>query len=321
MSQVSKFPQPPAGPLLDAYRKLHEVYVETSIHREAIDAIRRLFTAADVMGSYRGLALVGPSGTGKTSAVRHAERWLRAHASLAPDSPSPLPIGDMTAATTPKGLVTLVLTMGRDPLAPRGSFDDRHRRLSVVGPSLDVHGLAFDEFHHAFERRNQEDDKKMKSALKAIVNSVPRPIILMGTDELDAALDELPEVRNRVRRRVYMRDPTVSSLEDLKDMRDVLMAMNAVLPCGPDCDLAGVEMMLRVLLAADSQFGAAVDLVRRACLIGAIEGATCMQLKHLCAAYRESAKRQDRADERNPFLMPIDVVKKLLTQRRTPVPA
>ena len=127
--------QPPDGPLNTARRALHEICVETDAHREANDAIRRLLTSADVFGSHRGLALIGPSGSGKTSAVRHVERWLRAHASLPPEAPSPLPRDDLT---------------------------------SVIDAYLD---------------------------------------------------DQVDELRNRFRRKVTMRDSTVTSVEDLRDIQ------------------------------------------------------------------------------------------------------
>jgi hypothetical protein len=252
--------------------------------------------------------------------VKYAERWLRTHACLPPDAPSPLPMADVTSGTTPKGLVTMVLGMGNDPLSDRGSRDDRERRIALVGPHLRCFGIALDEFHHTYEHRNSSDVGKLKSVLKTIVNSVSRPIIVMGTEGLDAYLDDRDELRNRFRRRVYLRDPKVTSIEDMRDIQAVLKAMKAVTPCAPDCDIDGLEMMLRLLLAADSQFGGVVDLVRRACLIGAERRAAHLQLLHLREAYRESARLSDRVDERNPFLMLLEVVKSLLAQLRTPVP-
>lgn len=319
MTSTRQYPQLPDGPLAIAYQALHQVYVHTSVHREAIEAIQRLFTSADVYGSHRGLALIGPSGTGKTSAVANTERWLRTHAALPAEAPSPLPMADLTAGTTPKDLITLPLSMGRDPLAERGSHGNRELRLAKVGQHLDFFGMAFDEFHHTFEHRPKNDAGKMMSVMKSIVNKVPRPIIVMGADGLDAFLDGQQDLRNRFRRRVYMRDPTVTSVEDLRDMQAVLLAMKEVLPDASDCDISSQEMMLRLLLAAESQFGSVVDLVRRGCHFAAYERAGRLEMQHLCAAYRESARRERRADEHNPLLMPIDVVKKLLLQRRAPV--
>lgn len=314
-----QYPKLPDGPLAISYQALHRVYVHTSVHREAIDAIQRLFTSADVYGSHRGLALIGPSGTGKTSAVANAERWLRTHAALPADAPSPLPMADLSTGTTPKDLITLPLSMGRDPLAERGSHGNRELRLGKVGPHLDLLGMAFDEFQYTFEHRRKDDAGQMRSVMKSIVNKVSRPIIVMGTDGLDAFLDGQPDLRNRFRRRVYMRDPTITSVEDLRDVQAVLLAMKEVTPCAPNCDISSQEMMLRLLLAADSQFGSIVELVRRGCHFAAYERAQQLELKHLSAAYGESAQRESRADDKNPLLMPIDIVKKLLLQRRTPL--
>ncbi|CAM5796908.1 TniB family NTP-binding protein [Rhizobacter fulvus] len=316
------YPQFTEGPLSKAYRALHKVYVETSVHREANDAIRRLFTSADVFGSHRRLALIGPSGSGKTSAVRNAERWLRAQACLQPEAPTPLPMAEITSGTTAKGLAAMVLSMGHDAFADRGTLDQRTNRIATLAPNLNFLGIAFDEFHHSYEHRTKNEAGKIKTMLKAIVNNIARPIILMGTEGVDAYLDdETGELRSRFRRICYMRNPSITSLEDLKDIQAVLNAMKAVLPCAPDCDITGHEMMLRLLLAAESQFGFLVDLVRRACEIGANQGAPFLQLAHLVAAYRESARRADRVDDRNPFLIAIEIVKSRLMQLRTPVVA
>ena len=69
-----KGPSFPPGPLADAYAKMHLIYVETSRHRQAVDAIKRLFRAAGTSGTHKGLALIGPSGVGKTATVKYIER-------------------------------------------------------------------------------------------------------------------------------------------------------------------------------------------------------------------------------------------------------
>lgn len=304
----------PPGPLTEAYRALHEVYVETRRHEEALSAVKRTILAGATSGRHSGLALIGPTGSGKTATVKHAERWLRAELGLSDVAPSPLPIVLMTTRSTGKSVVNNVLRAGRDPLAGGRTQDEGEMHLQETSALMEVCGFAFDELHNAFAAKSEAELVRMSLTMKTLVNSLSKPVIAMGINGLEDSLDGHPELRQRFERRVFLEDPRVTSRQDVEDMRKLLLAMNQFLPCEPACDLSSPDMLLRLLLACECRFGSVVNMVRSACELGAAARQTTVSLDNFRAAYREVAPRDKRQDTHNPFLMPRETVEALLSQ-------
>lgn len=307
----------PSGPLTEAYRALDSVYVETRRHEEAIAALKRTILAGATSGRHSGLALIGPTGSGKTATVQYVERWLRDELNLKVDDPSPLPIVLTTTRSTSKSLVSNVARAGGDPLAGTRTQDDEELNLRDAAPRMQVHGFAFDELHNAFAAKSESELARMAMTLKTLANSLSMPLIAMGINGLEDYLDAHPELRQRFERRVYLDDPEVSSADDVRDMRKLLAAMNAVVPCEADCELATQDMLVRVLLAAECRFGSVINLVRSACAFGAMNRQPQVTLESFCSAYREVAPKNKRKPEDNPFLMPIDTAKSLVKQMQS----
>ena len=316
MSSRQQLSMPP-GPLTEAYRALHLVYVETRRHEEAVSALKRTILAGATSGRHSGLALIGPTGSGKTATVQYVERWLRVELGLSADGPSPLPIVLTTTRSTSKSLVSNVARAGGDPLAGTRTQDDEELNLRDAAPRMEVHGFAFDELHNAFAAKSESELTRMAMTMKTLANSLSMPLIAMGINGLEDFLDAHPELRQRFERRVYLDDPQVTSVEDVRDMRKLLVAMNAMAPCDAQCELGTPDMLMRLLLAAECRFGSVVNMVRSACALGAMGGQAQMTQENFCSAYREVAPRNKRKPEDNPFLMPIDTVKALVKQMQS----
>lgn len=310
------YPKFAPSPLSKALPLLIDIYVDTRFHREAGESLKRLFYASGISGLHKGLALVGPSGSGKNAAVRNVERWLRQELGWTDDELSPLPIVLLAASSTPKALLRGLLDAAGDPFSGTGSQYELEMRLKAVAKDSKVLGFALDEFHHTYEHKTPRERADMEKVLKNVVNIVEKPIVAMGLDGIETVLDSSRELKRRFARRVFLDDPLVSSKEDLTDLRKVLLAMKEVLPCDTACDLDSKAMLLRLLLASEGSFGNVVNTVHRACEVGAQQGAGQLTIAHFCAAYRESAPRDKRADEDNPFVRPLEVVTALVAQLR-----
>ena len=317
MSVSENRPRLPPGPLAKAYALLLEVYAPTRRHKEVRDALERMFRAAGTASGPQGLVIVGPTGSGKTASVLQAERWLRTQMSLAPNAPSPLGIVTMTTRSSGKSLADAILKAGGDKVAIRRTQNESESLLRDASPGMTVVGIAIDEFHHSFAAKSEKAAKQMTMSVKTIFNSLAKPVIAMGIDGLENYIDADPELRQRFESKVFLDDPRVTSREDIGDMRLVLQMMSAVLPCDAACDLNTPEMLIRLLAAAHGSFGSVIYRVRKACQFAAMESRPVVTLQDFCAAYRDSAPRNKRNDDDNPFLQRIDVVKALLNQMQT----
>jgi DNA polymerase III delta prime subunit len=290
------------------------VFVLTSRHREAVDALQRLLRASGTSGTHKGLALIGPTGVGKTATVRHVERWLRKELKLEPHAPSPLPMVLLTTNTTGRSLSQNVAAAGGDPLAGSGTQSDAELRMQRSAPYMTCIGFALDEFHHAFAHKNAAEAGRMAMTLKTMVNSLQRPIIAIGTNGLEEFIDANSELKQRFQRKIYLDDPRITSATDVLDLRQLLEAMQAELPIQADFRIDSRAMLIRLMVAAGGQFGSVVDLVRRACEFGADKCLPGLTVDCLSSAYRESAPRAQRSAEHDPFLQPLELVTRRAAQ-------
>lgn len=177
---------------------------------------------------------------------------------------------------------------------------------------MEVVGFAVDEFHNVFLGKSETEMLRMALTMKTLVNSLSKPMIVMGVPGLEHFIDANPELRQRFARRVYLHDPRILSNDDIAELKAVLHALNAVLPHEADCDLNSREMSRRLLFAAQCRFGGVVDLVRSACEFGAMQRQERVTLQNFSDAHREVAPENMRTDADNAFHMPMNTIKELL---------
>ena len=314
-ADVDRHPDLPEGPLKAAYVLLHAIYVMTRRHGAALKAMAALFMASRHASSHQALALLGESGAGKTTTVRHYEASLRQQLRRPVDQPSPLPIVTLSAETTPKDLLQMLLAAHGDPVAQSGTRGQLEERFKKLAPLCnDVLGLALDEVHHAFEGKSGHKKVVMAATLKTLVSFYPKPIIILGPLLVDGYLESSDGLPMRFEQREYLEDLRLTLSDDLLDLRAVLEAMDAVLPCAPGWSLASADMLKRLYVAGRGSFGRMVSLVRRACANGAIAGANAVGPSHYSAAWRVVAPRSKRRPEDDPFLLDIATVTALAAQ-------
>lgn len=305
----------PSGPLREAYILLNAVYVKTRRHGGALKTMQGLFMASRHASGHQGMALHGESGAGKTTTLRRFEESLRQQVGRAVGEPSPLPIVTLSADTTPKSLLQILLAAHGDPVPENGALSVLEMRFKKFVPQRpDILGLGLDEAHHAFVSKTGRKKIQMAGTLKNIVSAFPKPIIILGPMDLEGYLDSADGLRMRFEQREFLEDLRLDLDDDLEDLREVLRAMDAVLPSEPGCSLASGAMLKRLYVAGRGSFGRKVSLVRRACANGAIEGAARVGPSHYSAAWRVSAPRAKRRPSDDPFLLDIKTVTALAAQ-------
>lgn len=308
----------PDGPLKDAFQELNLLFVLTRRHGSALQAMKRLARASPYTRSHQGFALLGESGAGKTSTTREFESWLRAELGLAATDPSPFPCITLSGSTTTKDLLVDLLRACRDPLPSTGTRAVLEKRFFELAPVSSIYGIAIDEVHHAFEAKSGSERVVMAQTLKNIVSGFPKPLIALGPLKLEQHLDATDGMAMRFEQREFLEDMRLDLVDDLHDMRAVLMAMDRLLPSEPGWSLDSADMLKRLYLGGRASFGRIVSLVRRACFRAAENAGTVrVGPAHYSAAWLAVAPRNQRAAKHDPFRMDIGTVTALAAQLST----
>lgn len=243
----------------------------------------------------RGIAIIGESGSGKTTAVR---RILRQQAFAGTD-PGELRWISLRVPTpaTQKDLARAILRALEFPIVRDSTAS---RMWDLVNFHLHLRKTWFvhlDEGQELGGRGSDTERAAVINALKSLMQIPDWPInlIVSGTPELHDLLAKDPQLSRRF---FVVRFHPVTELDARDDVLALLehYAAFAELRLGPD--LADVEFIPRLIHAEREQFGIIVEF-----LIGAITCALSAGRAELrCADFAQfSAARTGNAFNRNPF--------------------
>jgi hypothetical protein len=166
----------------------------------------------------RGLALIGPTGVGKTTSLRD---YFKNHAVFAgyrdPASPSPLL---WISAPSPCTLIQL----GRRILIKSGYPLERelpaHRLFELVGQRLNSMGkivLCIEEFQHVVHNVSEKDQETVADTLKNLMETERLTLILSGVETLVPFIALDPQLDRRMTK-VHFRRLTPEDFDLVADM-------------------------------------------------------------------------------------------------------
>lgn len=248
----------------------------------------------------RGLALSGPSGTGKTSAtvqlMSRSRKWLDgaghqdfSNVSIRVPSPATLKFVGQT----------LLRALGYQISSERQAWYiwDLVRHHLKERKILFVH---LDEAQDLASRGTRHELNSVASMLKTLMTDPEWPvgIILSGTPELEEILNHDPQLARR------METVHFESLSPVKHGNDALDLIEsycgkAELAPGPDMlELAHGE---RLIHAAAHQFGLVIELILASIEQAYLAGARQLTRAHFAKAYH---LRTSCDDTYNPFIIP-----------------
>lgn len=297
----------PDGPLSAAFASLQQLYVPMRPHHAALTQMMRLFQAAAVSGRHKGLALIGDSGSGKTTTLLQLEAWLRVVHKAPIGTPSPLLIVRTPTDSSHKALLSEILGALGDPFSSNGTAPALAQRVNRFVAERKILALALDEFQHVFDGRTPAQARAVSQTLKNLFNALEIPIILVGLESIRAFIEGSRELAQRVKRKVVLQNFSLQNKDDLRDLRSLLREMDSLLPLQGGRRLDSEEMVIRLFVASHGNLGSLVDLVRRGCEIAMSAGAAQVDLQNFSKAFQESANADE--DDFDPFVLPLDVLK------------
>ncbi len=237
----------------------------------------------------RGVAVIGESGSGKTTAVRRILRRM----DLSGAEPGELRWISIRVPTpaTQKDLARAILQALDFPIMRDTTAS---RMWDLVAHHLQLRKcwlIHLDEGQELGGRSSETEKAAVINALKSLMQIPDWPVnlIISGTPELNGLLMQDPQLSRRC---FIVRFPSVTEFDSCDEVRGLIAgyAGLADLPIAPD--LADVEFVPRLIHAGREQFGIVVELI-----IGAITRALAMaerpSMPAIYAALAEDEARND----------------------------
>lgn len=261
---------------------------------------RRTELAAGIVAEARGIALIGASGSGKTTAAEHLFATQPDLVLHDPDGPR-LDIASLQVPS-PATLKFVGLTT----LAAIGFRLQRDRTAQAIWDMAKDHlkarqtlFLHYDEAQDLARHQTPKELNSVVSTLKSLLQhkSWPVGLILTGTPELKTMINHDPQLARRLYPIEFPRlNAALDSNRAIKTMQRFAQSVN--IPVAQE--LLSTDLTARLIHAADREFGLMIEM-----LIAALEEAmadSCGELRmaHFTQMFR---KRTGCVDGLNAFVV------------------
>ncbi|MEN0036372.1 MAG: TniB family NTP-binding protein [Cellvibrio sp.] len=192
--------------LLESLRKFDACIVPYSAFSKAMKSIEECMELTEFSRESANCALLGPSGTGKSTICSILQKNNPATIRIEGDFEiieKPVIWAEVPPNATPKKLASALLHAMGDPNPEAGTEFGITERLIISLAEARTALVLLDEFHNLL---NNSKTKKAKQAtcqwLKSLINRTKTTICLVGTEEFAASLDS--EIGRRFTRRYHL---------------------------------------------------------------------------------------------------------------------
>jgi hypothetical protein len=234
-------------------------WIEYSCAEAAIAAMEDLLTFPK-RTRMPNLLLVGPTNNGKTMIV---EKFRRAHAPTpaneSPDGIATIPVLkiQMPAGPDERRFFGAVLDALGLPYLPSSNVARRQETAVKFMRSTNVTLLIIDDLHNLLSgSRNQQ--RRLLNLLRWLGNELQIPLVAAGTIEALHAIHSDDQLANR------FEPMALPTWHDGDEYRQLLNALEAVLPLRRPSNLADSALAGKILSAAEGILGEVITIIGRA---------------------------------------------------------
>lgn len=263
---------------------------------QARDRIRQVHEAAKLSNKGRGIALLGPSGVGKTTVLEECMRGILA---LARDpSAKPVIFVEVPSTPSPKSLGAAVLNAMGDKFAHRGSAEEKLFRIVVLLKGLCTELIIFDEAQHLVERRRTPTGATT-DWLKNLLNASGVAVVLAGLKRTQELLFSNEQLRRRFSATAYYDRFDIFKPGGALSFGQLLFSFQEILPV-PTLKFATDDLVMRFYHASFGLIDYLIMIIERAVWLAQQPDAGEIDLAVLAQAFRDEVWSL-APSKRNPF--------------------
>ena len=225
-------------------KKLASIVIRHHAVDEGLDRLERAFLRASGGVDFRGVAIVGESGTGKTRLLSH---FANMHPRLRTPQGLEVPVLmlPVPAKPTPKGLVETILAELGDPIPEKGTERSKTDRVITLFRAARVKMLLLDEFQHFVDQGTDRVQHHVADWLKTLIDRANVALGISGLLRCLAVMEKNDQLKRRLQAPVHLPKFDWTDPGDRDEFRSVLAALQSQMNPLRVPDLSSQEMSFR----------------------------------------------------------------------------
>jgi hypothetical protein len=235
-----------------------------------------------------GIAIVGESGTGKTSAL---DNFRSKHQPFHSESGWNVPILSATVPPQPtvKTLAGVMLAALMAPDWERGTEHEKSKRLRVLMKESGTRMVMIDEFQHFYDKNKQKIMYNVADWLKVLIDDTHAILVVAGLPSCTSVINQNEQLRRRFLAPVQLPRFYWQNLQQRREFTGILkefhnqISKNYELP-----KFFSEEMAFRFYCATGGLIGYLAKLLRQAVRNAADDNKTSITLEDLNIAHVQS---------------------------------
>lgn len=246
-----------------------------------------------------GLLIVGSSGVGKSSALKHYHRLFP---TVLESQFTRIPVLLVIAPGTPtvKSMAEAILTAMGDPMATRGSAEEKTLRIYQLFKRCKVELLLIDEFQHFYYAHTIVEFRRITDWLKNFISVTDIAVVLCGLPESEMVVQSNEQLARRFSSKFTISPFGLDPNEDFIEFRGVLKALQEALPLPVETPLYEANMARRFLVASNGLLDYVRKILEGAVSIAGAAGHQSLDMPVYAAGFKKEVWI-DVGDRLNPF--------------------
>lgn len=246
-----------------------------------------------------GLLIVGGSGIGKSSALSHYHQ-LFPKVQESQFTRIPVLLVTTPASPTVKNMAEAILTAMNDPMATRGSAEEKTLRIYQLFERCKVELLLIDEFQHFYYAHTIVEFRRITDWLKNFISVTDKAVVLCGLPEAEMVVQTNEQLARRFSSKYTLTPFNLDPKEDFNEFRGILRSLQEALPLPVEIPLHEANLAKCFLVASNGLLDYVRKILEGAVSIAGAAGHQSLDLPVFAAGFKKEVWI-DVGDRLNPF--------------------
>lgn len=278
---------------------LRKTLLTHSRFKHAITQIAELHHHSKSNNVGGGFLITGPSGVGKTTILQH---YLDHFPRIKALQKTVIPVLHVVTPASPtvKSFAEAILLALGDPMAQRGTAEEKTFRIYQLLKACEVEILLIDEIQHFYYAHTIVEFRRITDWLKNMISLSGLAVVMFGLEEAETVVFSNEQLARRFSSRLYIAPFKLSDEHDFKEFRAALKGMQEVLPLVVEEHLHEANLARRFLIGSNGLLDYVRKVLEGAVVVAGRAGLKQLDLQTYAAGFRNNVW-PEASDRLNPF--------------------